>query len=309
MPVKFGAHYSGGISKAEVVAYAQRLVSLGFDGLWVTEGARSREPLTVLAAAGAACNLDLGTAVLLAPFRHPTLLAREIATLDVMTGGKVILGVGVGGERAADFGSYGAAVNERGARANEVLAVMLRLWQEREVSHSGRFFQIESATLDVRPLQKPHPPVWIGGRLGGEGKTRDAALRRAARYGDGWLPYLVTPEQYSAGLQRLAEYAKEYGRDPGLFARPVQVYVGLARTRHEALATALEVTGRTYSLSESQVERFCAAGTPDDVTRRLQEYIAAGAEYFVIQWSCRGEEVPANLDLLAQEVIPALRGT
>src|SRR6266542_6319271 len=177
VPLKFGAHYSGGLSKAEVVGHAQRLVSLGFDGLWITEGSRSREPLTVLATAGAITDLDLGTAVLLAPFRHPILLARQIATLDVMTGGKVILGVGVGGERPPDFGAYGTSIRERGARTNEVLAVMLRLWQEREVSHSGRFFQIESATLDIRPAQKPHPPVWIGGRLGSEGKSRDAALR------------------------------------------------------------------------------------------------------------------------------------
>src|SRR5712691_10379401 len=108
MNLKFGAHYSGGLTKREVAGYARRVESLGFDGLWITEGARSREPLTVLAAAAAVTDLDLGTAVLLAPFRDPTLLARQVATLDALSGGKVLLGVGVGGERAADFGAYGS---------------------------------------------------------------------------------------------------------------------------------------------------------------------------------------------------------
>src|SRR5947207_12826526 len=113
LDLKFGVHYRGDATKASVVAYAQRLEKLGFDGFWVTEGARSRDPLTLLAAASSATELELGTGVLLLPFRHPVLLARSIATLVLLSNGTVILGVGVGGERPADFRAYGIERRER----------------------------------------------------------------------------------------------------------------------------------------------------------------------------------------------------
>src|SRR3970040_886150 len=95
---------------------------------------------------------------------------------------------------------------------------MRPLWGEHDVSHDGRFYKIDAATIDVRPVQQPRPRIWVGGRLGGQGKSRDAALKRTARYGDGWLPYLITPEQYATGLQRLEQYASEQGRDAATFA-------------------------------------------------------------------------------------------
>jgi probable F420-dependent oxidoreductase len=307
LDLKFGVHYRGDATKANVAAYAQRLEKFGFDGFWITEGARNRDPLTLLAAAASVTDLELGTGVLLLPFRHPVLLARAVATLDALSNGKVILGVGVGGERRADFQAYGIDPRERGPRTNEALELMKRLWQEKNVTHAGRFFKVEDATLDARPVQRPHPPLWIGGRLGGEGKSRDAALRRTARYGDAWLPYLVSPEQYATGVQRLTEYAKTAGRDPASFTGAAQVYVGIAGTREEALAGAMDTTARAYGLNESQVERFCALGTVEDVVARLKEYVSAGVRYFVVQWSCLEEKTASNIDAMASEVIPALR--
>jgi len=306
--LRFGAHYRGGTSAAEVVAYARRIESLGFDGFWVTDGGRGRAPLEVLATAAAVGpNLDLGTAVLLLPFWHPTLLARAVATLDGLSGGRVMLGVGVGGERAPDFQAYGMDPRERGPRANEALALLLRLWQEQGVSHAARFYSLETTTIDVRPVQKPHPPVLVGGRLGGQGRSRDAALRRAARYGDGWLPYLVSPEQYAAGLQRLAEYAAANGRDAATFMNAVQVYVGIYGSQAEAHAAAMATTARTYNLDDSQVDRFCTIGTKDAVVEKLRAYVEAGALYFVVHWACGDEDFERNLETLGSEIIPALR--
>jgi len=154
---------------------------------------------------------------------------------------------------------------------------------------------------------KPRPRIWVGGRLGGQGKSRDAALKRTARYGDGWLPYIITPEQYATGLARLDQYAGEQGRDAATFARAAQVYVGIYDTKAEALAAAMQTTARGYGLDETQVERFCAIGTPSDVVERLQQYAEAGVRYFVVQWSCLAADVERNIEVFAKEVMPALR--
>ena len=305
--LKFGIHYTGSVARAEVVAYARRLESLGYDGFWATENARGREPLLVLATAAAVTNLDIGTGVLLLPFRHPTLLARELATLDRLSDGRLIVGVGVGGERAPDFDAYGIGRNERGARADESLELMRRLWSEHDVSHDGRFYKIDAATIDVRPVQQPRPRIWVGGRLGGQGKSRDAALKRTARYGDGWLPYLITPEQYATGLQRLEQYASEQGRDAATFAHAAQIYVAIYDTKNDALVAAMQTTARGYGLDEAQVERFCVIGTATDVIERLKQCAEAGVRYFVVQWSCLPSDVQRNIEVFAKEVMPALR--
>ena len=306
MAIKFGAQYAGEPKKAEVIEYAQRLESLGFDAMWCTDLAIGRDPLPILQTAGAVTNLDLGTSVLLLPFRDPTLLAKTIATMDNLLDGRLILGVGVGGERPAEFDAYGMDPRMRGRKANEVLNVMMKLWESENVSHQGRFFNVET-TLDVRPVTKPHPRVWIGGRLGGQGASRDAGLRRLARYGDGWLPYLVGPEQYATGLERLEGYAQERGRDPKSFTHGCQTYIGIYPTHAEASEVAMAGAGRGYGLNEEQANRFFAFGTVEEVIQRLVEYVNAGAEYFCFQWACRREDVPGNLEILSKEVLPAVR--
>ena len=137
--------------------------------------------------------------------------------------------------------------------------------------------------------------------------SADAALKRAAKYGDAWLPYLITPEQYTTGLGRLAEYATEQGSDASSWQKSCQVYVGIHDTKAEALAAAMTTTARSYNLNEQQVERFCAIGTPAEVVERLQQFVDAGVRYFVVQWSCRMEDVTRNIEVFAKEVIPALR--
>src|SRR5262249_44452878 len=154
----------------------------------------------------------------------------------------------------------------------------------------------------IRPVQQPHPPIWVGGRIGGQGTSRDAALKRLARYGDGWLPYLVSPDQYAEGLKRIAEYAEARKRDAGAFVRGLQVYVGIYDTEAEALEVARAGTARGYGLNENQIGRFLCVGTAEQVRARLSEYADAGAEYFVVQWSCRREDVAGNLDILGKEI-------
>jgi probable F420-dependent oxidoreductase len=307
MAFTFGAHYNGPLEKARVVAFAQRLEALGFDSFWSPESSLNADCFPILAAAAAVTDLRIGTAVAILPFREPVLTARTVATLDRLSGGRFTLGVGVGGERRWEFKAYNIEPRERGPRTNEALSLMLRLWQESDVTFEGRFFKTEATSLGVRPLQQPHPPIWVGGRLGGQGKSRDAALRRVARYGEGWLPYLVSPEQYSAGIERLTGYAAERGRSADQFSRALQVNVAIYPTRAEALDAVMGGSARGYSLTQDQVERFYAFGNVEEVTQKLAAYVAAGAEQFVVQWACRPQDVDANLTALASEVIPELR--
>jgi probable F420-dependent oxidoreductase len=300
----FGVHYRGEPQKTAVVDYARRLQSLGFDGFWCSEGALGNDPFPLLAAATAVSDLRIGTSVLVMPFHDPTVTARSVATLDRLSGGRFTLGVGVGGERLREFDAYNVEPRQRGPRTNEALALMLRLWQETDVRFEGRYFQTKGSTLAVRPAQQPHPPIWVGGRLGGQGKSRDAALRRAARYGDGWLPYLVSPEQYAAGLQRLAAYAASNNRPPGAIAHALQVNVAIYETKAEAMEAAMAGSARGYGLSAEQVDRYYVLGTAAEVIARIAEFAAAAAEHFIVQWACRPEDVQANLDTLARDVIP-----
>ena len=165
---------------------AERVEELGFDSLWTSEHMLFYVPIfdtvTVLAAwAARTKRLLLGTAVMLLPLRHPTVTAKEVASLDIISNGRIILGVGVGGEFAREFVACGVPLNERGPRTNEAIQVMRRLWNESHVNHEGRFFRLEDATMEPKPVQRPGPPIWIAGRS-------EAAMRRAALLGDGYLP-------------------------------------------------------------------------------------------------------------------------
>ena len=170
----------------------------------------SHASLPVLAvAAGATTRLRILSSIVLAPFYHPLMLARTTATLDAASNGRLTLGVGIGGEYPAEFENSGLNVNQRGRRTDECLEVMRRLWQGEKVDFSGRHFNLEGAMINPLPTQKPHPPIWVSGR-------RDPAMRRAARFGNGWVPYFFDPpryrdsvEKYTHSLRREVEPSKD----------------------------------------------------------------------------------------------------
>ena len=306
--LKFGAVLSGATTAREVSQVARRIQDAGFDGLWVTERVDGTDSLELLAAATAACDLEIGTAVLLLPMRHPTLIARSVATLDQLSEGRLSLGVGVGGERQRDFNAYGQPAVQRGRRADEALEIMTRLWTQSDVTFRGRYYSVEDTTLNVRPRQQPHPPLLIGGRLGGEGPNRDAALRRVARYGQGWLPYLVSPEQVHVGLERLAGYCNEAGRDATTMRHAILQYIAVYDDRDEGRRIAAASLHRAYGQDFSQnADRFLVFGPPEDCAARLAEYARAGISTFVFNWACESKDVAGNIERVGREVIPALR--
>ena len=256
--------------------------------------------ITLAAAAGATERIKLLSAITLVPLYPAALLAKQVMVLDVISQGRFNLGVGVGGEFAKEFEACGVPVNERGARTNEFLELFQRLCAESDLEFSGRFNTLSGVTMAPKPIQKPHPPIWVSGRS-------EAAMKRAARYAEFWLPYMYTPELLAESLETIARMREDLGRPdpirPGLF-----IFFSVHEERDRGVEMAVERLSVQYNQDFSKlVGRYAVAGNPDDCVTRLREYLAAGARSIVLASSCPREYVARNQSLLAEKVLPALR--
>ena len=183
------------------------LERLRFDSLWLSERvtAECPDPVVALAvAAGRTTRLKLGMSVMVLPGRNPVLVAKELATLDRLSGGRLLPAFGLGAVSRAEQQAFGVERGERAARFDEALGLVRRLWTEDRVDHEGRFFRLEAAKVRPFPHQSP-PDVWLGG-------AAPAELRRVGRLGDGWLPSFITPEAAAAGRAVVEDTAAEHGR-------------------------------------------------------------------------------------------------
>jgi len=285
---------------------AQRVEELGFDSLWISEHMLFYVPtfdaITVLAAFAARTQrILLGSAVLLLPLRHPTVVAKEVASLDIISNGRIILGVGVGGEFPREFVACGVPVKERGRRTDEAIEVMRRLWSESGVNHDGRFFHLEDANMQPKPVQKPGPPIWIAGRS-------EAAIKRAARLGDGYMPYLFSPERYRDSLEKLSAFAQQRGRDPTTIEPGMYQFICVADTYEEARQRAIQDLSIRYNQPFDRiVDRYCVLGTPDQCAERLGQYVEAGVRHLILVPIPSSRGLDADLETYAREVVPTVR--
>ncbi|HEY2108153.1 MAG TPA: LLM class flavin-dependent oxidoreductase, partial [Candidatus Binataceae bacterium] len=221
--------------------------------------------------------------------------------LDVVSGGRYHFGIGVGGEFPREFEAAGVPVNERGPRTNEALEVITRLWTEQKVTFSGRFSNFREVTIDPPPVQKPHPPIWVAGR-------QESAMKRAAKFAQGWLPYMYTPEQLASSIEKINHFGRQNGRDLSGFHHGLFIFTSVYKDREKAREVAARQVGRNYAQDFSQkAGRYLLFGTPEDCVKRLNEYVAAGARTVVFANACPREDLDSNLKLIAEEIMPALR--
>lgn len=260
-------------------------------------GPTSNAFVTLAAAAAATTRVRLVSTVTLLPLYPAALAAKMAATLDQLSGGRFDLGIGVGGEHAAEFASCGIPVAERGARTDEGLRLIRELCTGEPVTFHGRFAEVTDLTLQPPPVQRPHPPLWIGGR-------REAAMRRAARFGDVWLPYMYTPEMLADSLTRIRAMTAP-DRPPVTGAVFVWLAVDPDAARARELAEAkLAATYRQNT--DRLLTKYVPTGDPASVAARLRAYTEAGAEHIVCALACPDDARPAMIELLAREVRPLL---
>jgi probable F420-dependent oxidoreductase len=261
---------------AQVVAAARQAEELGFDGVWVGDHLACPAPgldaVGCLAAAAAVTQrVRLGFSVMLVGLRTAAWTAKQLITIDTLSGGRLALGVGVGGEFPDEFAAAGVPLRERGARVDETLEVLPHLLTGKPVQHHGATLELRIPALE--PAMAAPPRILVGGR-------GEPALRRAARFGDAWLPMWLTPEELGRRARRLWELADEHGRSRPDLALLVGVHVDddLEVARREA---AGYLKGQ-YGMPLEVVQRWTALGSVTQVTDYLQAHVAAGVGELVL---------------------------
>jgi probable F420-dependent oxidoreductase len=280
----------------------------GYDSMWVGDHVAFTiaifDPLMQLAqAAVLSRRLVFGTDVYLLPLRHPTPVAKQVSTLDHLTEGRFIFGVGVGGEFPKEYEACGVPLNERGARLSESLTVMRKLWTGEPVSHAGKFFTFEGVKMQPPPRQPGGPPVWCGGRA-------DPALRRIGRMTDGWMSYVVTPDMYRQGLEKIATAASEAARtfDRG-FGTAHLLFTRIDDTYEKALDAATVSLSQRYAMDfRKAAQRYCALGTPQDVVETIFKFQQAGVRHLILDFVGPYEERDQQIERFAAEAMPLLAG-
>ena len=275
-----------------VIDLAARCEDLGFDSVWASEHVFNvsyvydrigdkpyYEPLTVLTyVAAKTSTIGLGTSVLVLPYHNPIRLAKVAATLDVLSGGRVILGVGVG-VIEEELEAMGSPFAERGAITDETIAIMKELWTKEDPSYQGKYHSFSGMKFTPKPVQKPHIPIIIGG-------TSKAAIRRAARSGAAWHPTALSPEVLAQGMEYLKEQVVTAGRDPSEVEVSVSAAIGSTHNHNR------------YSLGED----------PEEVLERAQKYQEMGVGRLVVSPNTRDQsQLRPIMEMIAEVVIPAVR--
>jgi probable F420-dependent oxidoreductase len=291
---------SGAIDPPRIQRFLGRAEALGFESAWVVEqvlGALpSLEPVELLAWAAALTDrIRLGTAVLLTPLRSPVHLAKSLATVDQLSGGRLDVGIGLGGNPKV-YPAFGISAARRVARFNEGLRLMRALWTESRVTFAGEFWQLESAAMEPKPLQRPHPPLWVGGH-------HPDALRRSIGWATGFMGAGSAPTAtFAQEVALLRRFLAETGRDPASMDVGKRVYVAVDRDRDRAGRRLAEYFAGFYGRPQLAAE-VSVWGSADQCVAGLQEVIAAGARLVMLNPVFDELE---QLELLASEVAPRL---
>ena len=290
----------GLVDMSLISRWAQRAEQLGYHSLWVQEqivgDVPILEPVNLLSYLAAITEkVKLGTSVMVAPLRNPVQLAKSLASLDHMSAGRLIVGLGLGGQQN-DVAPFGIAPDRRVRRYVEIMEVMKALWTQPEAHYGGQFWQLEGTQMEPKPVQKPHPPLWLGARHAN-------ALRRAVRHADGWMGAgSSTTESFIEGVGRTRMFLEEAGRDPSTFTISKRVYVAVDKDEKRAEGRLREWFGQRYKNADmaSQVSVWGSAAKCAD---KLGEITEAGVELVLLNPAYDHME---QLEALAQDVVPQI---
>jgi probable F420-dependent oxidoreductase len=328
---------SGPLSAVEnMVRAATEAESLGFDSIFVhdhvvwstamhrhhiSSGAHEAlgddqtadfyESLTTMAYLAALTErVQIGVACLVMPTRNPIYAAKQLATLDHLSGGRILAGVGLGSKASLEsdeFAVFGVPFNKRGRITDEYIEAMKAIWEQPLASYEGEHISFKDAEIFPKPLQKPGPPLWVGG-------WTDHAARRTGRLGDAWVPGWLSPSEMARGAEIVRQTATEHGRDAQGITIAVEKLTVISRDRDEAMARAIptvQTSSKTYERDVDQIQFALDRhifGSVDDVKRRVGEFVEAGVTHFELKLIYPTmDELSRQMELWAEEIFPLYR--
>ena len=283
------------IDMTAVRTVATRAEALGFRDLWVTENSLDHvfcfDPIVVLTyAAAVTSQIHLGASVVVLQIHSPLMVAHQWACLDYVSGGRAILGVGIGREH--HYRQFEVSPEARVARFEEELAVIRALWSEEKVTHQGRFYHLRDETMAPKPVQRPHLPIWMG-------VGHPNAVRRSARLADGWMGSGGSRiADFAASVPILKQALEERGRDPGAFPISKRIFIAVDERPETARAMLLRWFTDVYR-NPPGVDLCGIHGTPEHVRERLEEVVAMGANHLLLNpVSGHAEQVEALAEVV-----------
>ena len=282
-----------------VVKFAQQCEAMGCHSMWTIDRIvyDNLEPLTLLAAAaGATQNIRLGTSVLLGNLRHPSHLAKTVATLDFISNGRITLGLGFG-SRQNDYTAVEVPFEHRGSRAVEQVELMKRLWTEDHVTHKGKFFNVQNLTIGPRPVQKPYPPLWTGG-------SAETALKRAGAWANGFICGSSAIPDFPATWEKISGYAKAAGRDPNKITKAGLTFMAINDDQTKAVKTVEDYVMRYYGRLRADVANTSLVGSPAAIADRIGTFLSKGLDTLIIGLA---DPDPRQLDLFGAKILPNVK--
>jgi alkanesulfonate monooxygenase SsuD/methylene tetrahydromethanopterin reductase-like flavin-dependent oxidoreductase (luciferase family) len=279
---------------------------VAFDSIWTGEHIVFHRPIlesvsVVAALAAITERVDIGMAAIMLPLRQPTILAKELSSIDAISGGRLVVTGGVGGDYPKEFEACGIPMARRGRRTTETVEIMRRYWSGEPFSYHGEIFDLSDVSMDPVPPTPGGPRIWLAGRS-------DASIRRAVLHGDGYMPYMFTPEQCADAWRRLRGAAEELGHPlmPG-FTMSALIYVSLQDDEKYARRLAVEDLSWRYNQPfDRLVEKYCVYGGLDRVLTGIRAYVDAGVCYPVLQLVRERGALEETVARYGEEIVPAV---
>lgn len=285
---------------------AETAERIGYDSVWVGDSITSKprlEPLAVMAALAARTHrVKIGTAVMLNALRHPVHLAHSIATIDNISDGRIILGLGAGRSNNQMFvdehAAVGVPIEERAARMEESIDVLRKLWTEDDVSNPEGFYPLTGMTLEPRPVQQP-VPIWLSSNWVQRG------LRRVAAQGDGWITNVPSTEMFTRCWDKIEKKGQELGRDVSRIPRALYISINL-NDEDEALSEGDGFMRAYYGIPYEVVSKqlLCVFGPAQKAIDAIKRYKDAGADYFIVRFASPNQM--QQLEKFTELVVPNL---
>lgn len=275
----------------------EKIEGLGFSSVWLADGLTRDmiDPLPGLAYASAFTgHVKLGTCIYVIPVRHPLITAKLTATLDRLSGGRFILGVGVGWKEE-EFQASGLPFAERGAITDECLQIIRQAWEEGEVNFQGNFYTLSGVKMQLRPAQRPYPPIWVGGN------GRQAATR-AAKFGSCWIPTDYTVEEYVKNIGDYRKACARFSRNPGDVNVASHLMLIIDEDRGKADAAA-KIFAESMQSTLDEVKQWVIVGDPAEVVRRIEAYNSIGVTRHVFNFAKARDD--AGIEIFARDVLPS----